>query len=110
MMKYQKLFQQIIYLNLVIILLAGCGGSAPKSVSEASAATVAPEQAATTPVPGSATSTPTLEPPTATLTIDSTLTEGRLDARSLSIKLGQDEIFFSTTALNFFSHGIIDGW
>jgi len=66
MMKYQKFFQQIICLNLVVIILAGCGGNAPKSVSEAPAAMAAPEQATVTPTPESATPTP--EPSIATPT------------------------------------------
>jgi hypothetical protein len=49
MMKYQKWLQQIIYLNLMVIILVGCGGSASTVVSEAPAATVALEQAAPTP-------------------------------------------------------------
>lgn len=65
-MKYQKLFQQIICLNLVVILLAGCGGNVPKSVSEVSAATVAPEEIAPTPTPEPPIATPTSEPPTPT--------------------------------------------
>ncbi|HEX9924604.1 MAG TPA: c-type cytochrome [Anaerolineae bacterium] len=64
MMKYQKWHQQIICLNLVVVLLAGCGGSAPAAVSEAPAAVAAPEQAVPTPTSEPATLTP--EPPTAT--------------------------------------------
>ena len=84
MMKYQKWPQQIICLNLVVILLAGCGGSALATVSEAPAATAAPEQAAPTPTselptatPTTKPATPTAEPATATLTPESPpVTEG----------------------------------
>jgi mono/diheme cytochrome c family protein len=62
MMKYQKWPQKIICLNLVVILLAGCGGSAPAAVSEAPAAAAAPEQA----VPISDPATPVSEPPPVT--------------------------------------------
>lgn len=63
MMKHQLCLQQINCLILVVILLAGCGGSAPKSVPDASAATVAPEQIV--PTPTSEPATPTPEPPPA---------------------------------------------
>lgn len=73
MMKHQMCLQQIICLISVVILLAGCGDSAPKSVSDALAAMPAPEQAVPTPTsePSTATiepDTPTPEPPTATPT------------------------------------------
>jgi mono/diheme cytochrome c family protein len=64
MMKYQQWHQQIICLNLLVILLAGCGVSASTPVSEAPAVTAALEQATTTLTPESATPTP--EPPTPT--------------------------------------------
>lgn len=66
MLKYQKWLQQIVCLNLVVIFLVGCGGNAPKSVSEAPAAMAAPEQVTATPTPESATPAP--EPSTATPT------------------------------------------
>ncbi len=66
MMKHQKIFQQIIYLTLVVLLLAGCGGDAPKSVSETPVATATQEQ--TSPTPTLEPTTPTPEPPTATPT------------------------------------------
>jgi hypothetical protein len=49
MMTYQKWHQQIIFLSLVVIILAGCGGSASAVVSEAPTATATPEQPA--PIP-----------------------------------------------------------
>ena len=90
----------------MVILLAGCGGSAPAAVSEAPAAAAAPEQATPTPEPPTATptpepatptsepatSTPTAEPPPATEEVSATepLVEGGPERGSEIFEAGGD--------------------